>query len=65
MFETFMKLSGYNINSAHDRLKRIQSLTPNEFRKWQDDQKWKIAIFHYDNNSFYRKEFALPDGVAK
>ena len=63
VFESYLKLTGYDIELAGKQLKYIQSLTPDEFRKWQDDQKWKIARHHYDNNPFYRKKVGnyFPD----
>ena len=44
LFETCLKLTGYDINLASNELKRIQSLPLEEFRKWQDEKKWWIAI---------------------
>jgi len=63
IFEIFLKLSGYDINVASERLRQIQLLLPNEFRKWQNDQKWTIAKHHYDNNQFYNKKVGkhFPD----
>jgi len=63
IFEAYMKLIGYDINVASERLRQIQLLLPNEFRKWQNDQKWTIAKHHYDNNPFYRKKVGkyFPD----
>ena len=56
LFETYLKLTGYDINLASNELKRIQSLPIEEFRNWQDEKKWWIAKHHYDNNPFYRKK---------
>ncbi len=63
IFETILKLSGYDISTADKRLNLIQSLSPDEFRKWQNDQKWAIAKYHYDNNPFYKKKVGkhFPD----
>ena len=63
LFETYLKLAGYDINLASNELKRIQSLPLEEFRKWQDEKKWWIAKHHYDNNPFYRKKVGnyFPD----
>jgi len=55
-FETYLKLTGYNISHASNELKQIQSLSPEEFHKRQDNKKWEIAKYHYDNNPFYRKK---------
>ncbi|NQU35417.1 MAG: phenylacetate--CoA ligase family protein [Bacteroidetes bacterium] len=54
MFETYLKLVGYDIGSATAELKQIQALSHKEFYKWQEDQKWSIAKHHYDNNPYYR-----------
>lgn len=56
LFETFLKLTGYDISLASNELKRIQSLSSIEFRKWQNDQKWQIARYHYNNNPLYREK---------
>ena len=56
LFKLFLKLNGYNIGKAGKELKNIQSLSYSEFRKWQDDRKWKIARYHYENNPFYRNK---------
>jgi len=63
MFETFLKLSGFGISDASERLRQIQLLSTDEFRKWQNDQKWAIARYHYDNNPFYREKVGkhFPD----
>lgn len=55
-FETYLKLSGYDISHATQKLNLIQSLSPEEFRKCQDNKKWDIASYHYENNPFYRKK---------
>ena len=56
LFETYLKFTGYDISRAGKELKQIQSLSPEKFLKWQNEQKWKIARYHYDNNPFYRKK---------
>ena len=56
LFETCLKLIGYDISHAGDELKIIQYLSPDEFRNWHNEQKWKIARYHYVNNPFYRKK---------
>jgi len=63
LFETYMKLTGYNISHATNELKKVQSLRSEEFHKWQDKQKWSIAKHHYDNNPFYRNKVGnyFPD----
>ena len=56
LFETYLKLTGYDIRRAGKELKQIQALPPDEFQKWQSNKKWEIARYHYDNNPFYRKK---------
>ena len=56
IFETYLKLTGYDISQSSNELKRIQSLSAEEFRKWNNEQKWKIARYHFDNNNYYRKK---------
>ena len=50
LFVTYLKLTCYDISCAGKELKQIQSLSPEEFQKWQDNKKWEIARYHYDNN---------------
>ena len=56
VFETYLKLIGFDIELAGTQLKYVQSLTPEQFHKWQDEQKWKIARYHFENNPFYRRK---------
>ena len=58
LFETYLKLTGYDISCAGKELKQIQSLSPEEFQKWQDNKKWEIARYHFYNNAFYRKKIS-------
>ncbi len=53
LFETYLKLTGYDISRAGKESKQIQGLPPDEFQKWQSNKKWEIARYHYDNNLFY------------
>ena len=63
LFETYLKFTGYDISHASNELKQIQSLSVEEFQKWQSNKKWEIARYHYDNNPFYRKKVGnhFPD----
>ena len=73
LFENYLQLTGYDISFASNELKRIQSLSPGGFRKWQDNKKWEITRYLYDSNPFYRKkvgnhfpdkwEVLIPGGV--
>ena len=55
-FESYLKYKGYDIHSESQKLKRIQALNSEEFYEWQHAQKWKIAKYHYKNNSLYRSK---------
>ena len=63
LFEKYMRFSGYDIASAEKELKRIQSLSLEEFREWQDNARWSIVRHHFENNAFYRKKvgYKIPD----
>jgi phenylacetate-CoA ligase len=63
LFEKYMKISGYDIHAAIEKISEIQSLSLDEFQHWQDKQKWSIAKYHYANNPFYRKKVGnrFPD----
>ncbi len=51
------------INSAFNEIKKIQSLSSNDFCDWQNKRKWEIARFHYNNNKFYKDKIGrkFPD----
>jgi len=63
LFEIYLRLTGYDIIRCQNDLKRIRSLSPRDFQEWQDNKKWGIAKYHYDNNPFYRKKVGahFPD----
>ena len=63
LFDTYLKFTGYDISRAGKELKQIQSLSPDEFQKWQSNKKWEIARYHFYNNAFYRKKIGknFPD----
>jgi phenylacetate-CoA ligase len=56
LFEICLKLTGYDISHATNELNQIQSLSPEKFYKWEENNKLEIARYHYDNNPFYRKK---------
>ena len=62
-FEVYLQLTGYNVNYFINELKQVQSLSHEEFRKFQENKKWEIARYHYENNPFYRKKVGdcFPD----
>ena len=50
--ELSLKLKGFPLAKAEDELKRIQSLTETEFRKWHLKKRWEIVKYHYGNTDF-------------
>lgn len=56
LFEFFSRFIGYDITSSVNKIKAIQSYSPDELQEWQNNKKWKIAKYHYYNNTFYRKK---------
>ena len=63
LFETFLRISGYNLQAARKRLRSIQQMDVDAFKLWQSDSKWKIARFHYENNEVYKRKVGpkFPD----
>ena len=63
LFELYLKITGYDISSASRKLKHIQSLPSDKFIEWQNNQKWIIAKYHYDNNPLYKRKIGnvFPD----
>lgn len=63
MFEAYLNLLGYDLSRAENELARIQSLSLKESHQWRQEQKWRIARYHYDNNLVYQKKVggSFPD----
>ncbi|MBL0109096.1 MAG: hypothetical protein IPP52_17945 [Ignavibacteria bacterium] len=61
--ELSLKLKGFPLAKAENELKRIQSLTETEFRKWHLNKRWEIVKYHYGNNDFYKSKIGnkLPE----
>lgn len=55
LFKNVLQLLGYDIYKAINDLRIIKSYDENQFREWQNKQKWDIAKFHYQNNPSYKK----------
>ena len=51
-----MKILGYNIIKAQNIIDKINHLSKNEFMNWQDQKKWSIVKYHFNENAFYRKK---------
>lgn len=61
--ELSLKLKGFPLNEAEKELKRIQSLSPDEFAEWQERSKLDILKYHFEKNEFYRNKLSgkLPE----
>ncbi len=57
--ELSLKLKGFPLEEAEKELKRIQNMTPSEFKAWHENKKWEIAKYHFGNNEFYRSRIGL------
>jgi len=55
LFKNVLQLLGYDIYKAINNLSIIKSYDKDQFRNWQNKQKWDIAKFHYKNNPSYKK----------
>ena len=51
-----MKIAGYDIDRAAKHLHYIHSLPIEQKIDWQNQSKWDIAKFHFDNNDFYNNK---------
>ena len=61
--ELSLKLKGFPLKEAEKELKRIQSLSPDDFAEWQERRKWELLKYHFENNEFYRNKLSgkLPE----
>lgn len=50
-----MKLQGFPLEEAQKELKRIQSLSHDEFENFIEQKKWEQVYFHYKNSPLYKK----------
>ena len=67
MFEKVLILQGYSIGEADKEINHIQSLDLPDFQKWQNEKKWDIVNYHYENNNFYKSKItgSLPSKWQK
>jgi len=65
--ELSLKLKGFPLEDAWKELKKIQSLSKNDFEKWHEAKKWEIAKYHFENNDFYKHRLGgvFPDNWHK
>lgn len=63
LLEISLKVNGYNIDEAEREIKKVQSLSPSEFKQWQEKMKWDIVKYHLANNDFYKYKLGnkLPE----
>lgn len=56
-------MNGFPVSKAKQELRFIQSLPKDAFLTWQRNKAWRIARFHFDNNTFYRQKVGktFPD----
>ena len=54
-FNLSLVLNGFPIRKATDELKKIESISANDFENYVLEQRNKIATFHLNNNKFYRE----------
>lgn len=52
--ELSLKLKGFPLERAGLELEKIQSLSGENFGKWQEQKKWEMAEYHLRNNELYR-----------
>lgn len=57
LLNTFLSLKSYPLKKARKTLQKIQQLSPQDFKDWQEKNRWEAARHHYDNNSTYRALF--------
>ena len=58
-----MKIAGYDIDRAAKHLHYIHSLPIEQKIDWQNQSKWDIAKFHFNNNDFYN--YKLKNNLPK
>lgn len=55
MFEQILKIQHYPYQDAVVELKRLHSMSVDEFLHWQKEQSWQMAKFHYQHNPLYKQ----------
>ena len=56
IFEKYLQLTGYDLDRASRALKKVQSMSKDEFNYWHSKKKWEIAKYHYKNNKYYKRK---------
>lgn len=60
IFDLTLKLNGFPIEKAKQRLSEILAISEPDFGKFTEDKKRDIVQFHLDHNSFYRNFVGQP-----
>ena len=62
MINTIFKLNGYDIKHAILNYNNILNKNDDDFILWKNEQKWKIANYHFKNNPLYKDKItnSLP-----
>ena len=63
LFELIYKWRHYDVSEALSDIETVRNLPTKEFAVWQEKQRWKVAYYLYENNSFYQELVGevLPD----
>ena len=56
LFKFILLLKGFNLEKGYQDLKKIQSLCENDFSEWQEEQKWSVFKYHFNNNLLFRSK---------
>ena len=56
LFQHILKLQGYPLETARRQLQQLEGMEPNALLQWQEQQKWAIFRFHFDNTAWYRQK---------
>jgi len=55
LFELIYKWRHYDISKALSDIETVRNFPTKEFAVWQEKQRWEVASYLYNHNTFYRK----------
>ncbi|MBK9332919.1 MAG: hypothetical protein IPM96_11080 [Ignavibacteria bacterium] len=60
--ELSLKLKGFPMEKAVKEIHRLNTLSHEEFKEWQNEKKWEAVNYHLKNNQFYKNKLnnSLP-----
>lgn len=63
LFELIYKWRYHDLAPIVDELKTLRALPKDDFEAWQEQKKWEIVQYLYENNAFYRDHIGdqLPE----